>query len=333
MNKQYEQILKDLKNKIYHPVYFLHGEEPYFIDKISDYIQYHVLEQHEREFNQTVVYGKDTDAKTLLDILIRYPLMANYQVVILKEAQQMRHLDQLENYIKKPAKTTVFVINYKHKKIDKRTSLWKNALSKTCVLESERLYDSQLPAFVRQIVAQHHHTIDDRAVDTLVEHLGNDLSKIENEIAKLILNVAPTETITTSHIEKYIGISRDYNIFELQKALSRKDKNKVYRIIDYYIKNNKEYPPVLVLGMLYAFFSKAFHYQSCKDQPEARKEMMLNYFQEQDLKEYCKNYSIYQTQRIFDLLLTYDMKIKGVGHIHADKELLLRELAYRILNA
>jgi DNA polymerase-3 subunit delta len=259
-------------------------------------------------------------------------MMSNYQVVILKEAQQMRNIEDLEKYIKNPVKTTVFVINYKYKKLDKRTKFWKEAVSKQCFFESEKIYDNQLPAFIRQIVKEHEHQIEDKAVETLAEYLGNDLSKIENEVSKLMLNVPKNEIINNAHIEKYIGISREYNIFELQKALAHKNKKKAYQIAEYYVKNSKEYPPFVITGMLNSFFTKALQYQSYQNQQEAKKAMFLNYFQEQDLKEYSKKYSRIQTGKIFDLLLQYDLKMKGVGYAQSEKEPLLKELIYRILN-
>jgi DNA polymerase III subunit delta len=335
----YEEILKDLNNKIYHPVYFLQGEEPYFIDKVSDYIQDNVLDEGERSFNQTIVYGKDVDVKTIADILMRYPMMSNYQVVILKEAQQMKGdgnknngVEKLANYFSNPVKSTIFVVNYKYGKLDKRTKLWKDTISKQCVLDSDKLYDDKLPGFIKQIVILHEHTIDTQAVETLVEYLGNDLSKIENEVSKLVLNVPKTETINNSHIEKFIGISKDYNIFELQKALAAKDTKKVYRIVDYYINNPKENPAFLIIGTLNAFFTKALHYQSFGNHDAAKKSMYLNYFQESDFRNFNKNYHRQQTEKIFNILLEYDMKVKGVGYSNSEKEPLLNELAYKILN-
>jgi len=330
-NNNYEQILSDLKNKIYHPVYFLQGDEPYFIDKISDYIEENVLSEGERSFNQTILYGRDADSKTLFDILMRYPMMSNYQVVILKEAQQMKDIDKLESYMKNPVKSTVFVVNYKYKTIDKRTKFWKDGVSKQVVLNSALLYDNQLPSYIENTVQKHQHKIDKNAVDLLVEYLGNDLSKIENEIEKLALNVPKNQAIGTAHIEKFIGISREYNVFELQKALALKDAVKAYRIADYYVKNPKENPMVVVMGTLYSFFSKALIYQSYKNHDTAKREMFLNYFQEQDMRSYGKNYSVSKTEKIFDVLLEYDSKIKGVGY-NGDKELLLKELVYKLLN-
>jgi DNA polymerase-3 subunit delta len=329
----HQQILKDLKNKIYHPVYFLQGDEPYFIDKISDYIEENVLNEGERSFNQTIVYGKDVDAKTLADILMRYPMMSNYQVVILKEAQQMRTFDALEQYLKHPVKTTIFVVNYKYKTLDKRTKFWKDTVSKLTVFDSKKLYDNELPDFVKMIVQQHDHKIDAKSVATIVEYLGNDLAKIENEVSKLVLNVPKTETISNAHIEKYIGISKDYNIFELQKALALKDSQKAYRIVDYYIRNPKENPAFLVIGTLNSFFTKALQFQSYPTADAAKKAMYLNYYQEQDMKAFARHFKRPQTERIFDILLEYDLKVKGVGFSHSDKEVLLKELTYKILNA
>jgi DNA polymerase III subunit delta len=328
----YEEIIKDLKNKIYHPIYFLQGEEPYFIDKISDYIQNNILDEGERSFNQTIVYGKDVDAKTLIDMLMRYPMMANHQVVILKEAQTMKGIEELDKYIKNPVKSTIFVVDYKYKTLDKRTKFWKDAVSKQVVFDSKPLYDNQLPAFINDIVKKHAHKIDAQAVATLVEYLGNDLSKIENEVEKLALNVPKTEAINVAHIEKFIGISKEYNIFELQKAIALNDKLRAYKIADYFMKNPKENPMVLVVGTLNSFFVKALQYLACGNDAAAKKAMYLNYYQEQDYKEYQKHFNREKTEKIFDILLEYDLKVKGVGYSN-DKEPLIKELVYKILHA
>lgn len=331
---KYEEIIKDLKNKIYHPVYFLQGDEPYFIDKISDYIQDNVLNEAEKSFNLTVVYGKETDPLTLLDIVRRYPMMSNYQVVILKEAQQFKDFDKLVEYFTNPLKSTVFVICHKYKTLDKRKSIYKTIASKTVVFDSKKLYDNQIPAFINAIVKSNGQKISQRASALLAEYLGNDLSKIEKELEKLALNVTKEEEINTDHIEKFIGISKDYNVFELNKALINKDAGKALSIVHYFIKNPKPNPPMKVLGALYLFFGKAFAFQASGNvaQKEVMSELRLYPAMMNELRVYQNNYSIKDTMKILDILCEYDLKSKGVDHTGSAKNELMTEMVYKILN-
>jgi DNA polymerase-3 subunit delta len=335
----YEDILRDLNNKIYHSVYLLYGEEPYFIDKISDYIQQNILDEGEKGFNLHVLYGKDVNPQQVADLCKSYPMMGNYQVIILKEAQTMKGdgnknngVEKLEAYMKAPLKSTILVVNFKYGKFDGRTKFWKETGSKQAGFESKKIYDDKLPAFIKEMVSIYNHKIDNNAVLTLADYLGNDLSKIENEVEKLTINVPKTETINTQHIEKFIGISKEYNVYELQKALAVKDTQRAYSIVDYYIKNPKENPFVLVIGTLNGFFTKAIQYLACGNDANAKKALYLNFFQEQDMKNYQKHFTNEQTEKIFDILLEYDLKSKGVGY-NNDKEPLLKELVFKILNA
>lgn len=328
---EYQQILKDLKNKIYHPLYLLHGEEPYYIDRLADYMEQHLLDEGEKAFNQTIVYGRDTNAPALLDTLRRYPMMANYQVVILKEAQAFKGLDKLESYFEHPMKSTVFVICYKYKSLDKRTRAYK-LLAKGVTLESKKLYDNQMPAFIEQLAKEMKMQVSGDAVQLLAEYLGNDLSKVMNEMEKLSLNLKDMK-VTPQHIEKYIGISKEYNVFELTKALVQRDSSKTFRIVKYFEHNPKSGEPVMVLGMLYSFFSKALVVQSTKRSPyDMMSELQLRKPMADDLKTYTSHYKIQDTVRALHLLHEYDLKTKGVDFAGSEKTVLLTELAYRILN-
>jgi DNA polymerase-3 subunit delta len=222
-------------------------------------------------------------------------------------------------------------VNYKYGKFDARTKFWKDTASKQAGFESKKLYDNQLPAFINNIINRHGHKIESIAVATLVEYLGNDLSKIENEVEKLVLNVPKNEAISTKHIEKFIGISKEYNVFELQKAISNKDALSAYKIVDYFIKNPKENPPYMILGALNSFFVKLLQYQTYGNDAVASKAMFLNNFQQKDFSTYNKNFSKEKTEKIFDLLLEFDLKIKGVGYSN-EKEPLMKDLVYKILN-
>jgi len=331
---EYKQLLKDLQNKIFHPFYLLHGEEPYYIDRISGYIEHNVLNEAEKSFNQTIVYGKDVNYMTLLDILMRYPMMSNYQVVVLKEAQQFRDFDKLLGYFEHPLRSTIFVICYKYKKFDGRSRAYKLLSTKGVAFESKKLYDNQVPAFIEGLAKEMNLHISHDAVELLAEYLGNDLSKIMNELEKLALNVKDGVTISTHHIEKYIGISKEYNVFELTKALALRDKPKTFRIVRYFEKNPKANEPVMVMGMLYSFFSKALVLQTMRASPyvmmgdlQIRSKPMAD-----DLKNYLKKYSSKETVKILHLLHEYDLKMKGIDFAGTEKSVLMTELAYRILN-
>ena len=261
----FEQILTDLKNKIYKPIYFLSGEEPYFIDLITKYINDNVLTEAEKSFNQTVIYGKDTDIYTVINTAKRFPMMANHQVVIVKEAQNIKNIDDLVHYAVAPLKSTLLVINYKYKTLDKRKKLYK-ALSDNGVLyESKKLYDNEVPGWINAYLKKKNRSIDPGAAALLNEYLGNDLSKIANELDKLIITLPDGEfNITSNHIERNIGISKDYNNFELHKALTQKNVLKANRIVNYFSQNQKDNPFTMTIATLYHFYSKVLSYHFVK---------------------------------------------------------------------
>ena len=219
----FERIKLDLKNKIYYPVYFLCGEEPYFIDNISDYIENELLNESEKEFNQTVIYGKETDIQGIISYAKRYPMMSNYQVVIVKEAQDLVNIDDLVSYVEHPLNSTILVICYKYKKIDKRKKLIKLIEKNSVFFESAKLYDNKVPDWITGWLKLEGYGISLKAALLLSDYLGNDLLKITNELEKLFINIPKGSEITTNHIEENIGISKDYNIFELQNALGSRD--------------------------------------------------------------------------------------------------------------
>ncbi len=331
---EYKQILKDLKNKILHPLYLLHGEEPYYIDRLSDYIEENLLSEAEKSFNQTVVYGRDANHLSLMDTLRRYPMMSNYQLVLLKEAQDFKDLDKLVAYFENPLKSTVFVICHKYKTLDKRSKAFKLLSAKGVVLESKKLYDNQVPAFIDMMVKEMQLKISPEAVELLTEYLGSNLSTILNEMEKLALNVEKGTVITPAHIERFIGISKEYNVFELTKALAQRNKKQVFKIVKHFEKNPKSNEPVMVLGLLYSFFSKALVLQAEKKKPEEMKSQLQirSWFMEEDLRNYKRNYASSDITRIMHLLHEYDLKIKGVDYAGSDKSVLLTELAYRIVS-
>lgn len=261
----FEQILNDLKNKIYYPVYFLAGEESYYIDEISDYIEDHVLTDLEKEFNQTIIYGRETDILSIISNAKRYPMMANYQVVIIKEAQDVQNIEELLPYIENPLDSTLLVINYKYKKIDKRKSFFKQVDKIGVLFESKKLYDNQIAGWINSYVREKGYDITPKASAMLTEFLGTSLSKVVNEVSKLIINVPEKAIINDELVERNIGISKDFNIFELQNAIGSKNVLKANQIGNYFAANSKENPLVKTITILFGFFSKIMVYHQLND--------------------------------------------------------------------
>lgn len=331
----FPQIIKDLKAKKYSPIYFLHGEESFFIDKISKYIEENVLAEAEKSFNQIVMYGKDTEHKTLIDTCSRYPMMASHQVVILKEAQEMRNLKELQPYIEKPVPTTILVICHKHKKFDGRTKFGKTVKANTLVFESKRLYDNKIPDWITTYLKSKKYNIIPTAAALVGEYLGTDLSKVSNELDKLVINLPSNTTIDEKHIQEQIGISKEYNVFELQKTLGEKNILKANRIINYFISNPKKNPMVVVVSTLFNFFSKVYmsHFLKNSSESELMKTLKVSHaFFLKDYKLAARNFPLAHSQQVISILSEYDLKSKGVERNSASDGDLLKEMVYRILH-
>jgi len=331
----FEQIITDLKNKIYKPIYFLMGEEPYYIDIITDFITNNVLTESEKALNQVILFGKDITIASLNDTALRFPMMANYQVVVVKEAQDLKNIDELVRYAENPLKSTILVINYNYKKLDKRKKLYK-VLEKNAVLfSSNKLYDDKVPNWINNYLKKHNCISDPGVGMLLTEFLGNDLRKIANELDKLLITLPENTTrISPEHIEKNIGISKDYNNFELHKALSQKNVLKANRIINYFDQNQKNHHISLTISMLYYFFSKVLLYHSIKDKNKQNVASILkvNIYFVDEYKKAAFSYSSKKAIEIISLLREYDLKSKGVGNISASPGALLKELIYKILH-
>lgn len=332
----FEQIISDLKNKIYKPVYFLSGDEPYFIDLITKYINENVLSDAEKSFNQTVMYGKEAEIHTVIDTAKRFPMMANHQVVIVKEAQNIKNIDDLIHYVNAPLKSTLLVINYKYKTLDKRKKLYKAINENGVLYESKKLYDNEVPAWINGYLKNKNRSIDPNAGMLLTEYLGNDLSKIANELEKLIITLPDGEfNITTTHIERNIGISKDYNNFELHKALTQKNVLKANRIVNYFGHNPKDNPFTLTISTLYYFYSKVLIYHFIKDKRDRRNvaaTLKVNPYFVGDYEKAAKNYNPQKTVQIISLLREYDLKSKGYNNVSTSHGELLKELVYKILH-
>ncbi|MCD6202415.1 MAG: DNA polymerase III subunit delta [Bacteroidales bacterium] len=331
------QIIEDIKKGTIYPVYFLCGEEPYYIDVLSDFIEKNVLSEQERAFNLQIFYGKDSDPLTIIETARRFPMMANRQVVIVKEAQEMNKTDLLTNYVKQPAPTTVLVLNYKHRKLDKRTKFYQAvSKSKTCLyFESKKLYDNQIPDWIIKYASRKNLSLKYDTALLIAEHVGNDLSHIVNELDKLAITLpAGIKQVLPEHIEKYIGFSKDYNNIELQKAIITRDILKANRIVFHFCKNSKDHPIQLTVSYLYFFFSKLLAYHSVKKLPRARIAEILK-TREFFLKDYEKaaqRFSYSRVEQIISLLHETDARSKGIGNISATPCDLLKELIFKILH-
>lgn len=330
----FEQITGDIQRKIYFPVYLLHGEEPYFIDAITGMIEDSVLSETEKEFNQTVVYGRDINVGNLIDIARRFPMMANYQVVIVREAQDLDDIEELETYVKNPQPSTILVLAHKYRKTDQRKGFAKAVEKKGVLFHSARIYDDKIPQWIERQLSLKGYRIKPEACRMLSEYLGSDLGKISNEIEKLIISLPAGSTVDGALIEKNIGISKDYNIFELQNALGNRDILKAYRIAGYFASNPKVNPMVVVLTVLYGFFMKVMIYHQLKDKSKnsAASALGVNPFFIKDYATAAGNYNFRKLRGIIGSLREYDLRLKGVNNGSTEEGELLREMVYRILH-
>lgn len=330
-----KQLVTDIKNKNLKPIYFLMGEEAYYIDKISDFIESTVLAEEERGFNQMVLYGRDVTIEDIVSNAKRYPMMAEYQVVIVKEAQDLsRTIEKLAKYAENPQPTTVLVVNYKYKKIDKRKALYKTLKKTSVVYESKKLYENQVADWIRRVLSPKKYTITPKAAQMLVEFLGTDLSKINNELEKLQIILPQSTQITPEHIEENIGISKDYNNFELRKAIGEKNTIKSHKIVNYFAENPKDNPMVVTVSLLFNFFSQLLHFHGLKDKSprSVASALKINPYFVNEYIEAARNYPMRKVSGVVSTLREFDVKSKGVGSNAVPQGDLLKELLVRILN-
>lgn len=332
----YEKLMGELKSRSFQPIYFLHGDEPYYIDLVSDYISRNVLTEAEQSFNQTVVYGKDTDAANVINLARRFPMMSSHQVVVVKEAQELKDFDSLIHYAEAPQPSTLLVINYKYKNPDKRKKVFKS-LEKTGVsFQSKKLYDNQVPGWISGYTSKRNYRIEPKAAALLAEFLGSDLKRVANELDKLIIAIGEDEkTITPVHVEENIGISKDYNQFELQNALGKKDVLKANRIINYFSGNQKTHHITQTISSLYYFFSKLLliHYIKDRSQQNVASTLKVNPFFVKDYEAAAQRYSAAKVVAIIALLREYDLRSKGYNGNTTPAGELLREMVFKILHA
>ena len=335
MAATFEEIMSDLKNRIYRPVYFLAGEEPYYIDLITDYIQDKVLPEAEKSFNQMVLYADDTNIASIIDLARRFPMMASHQVVIIREAQSLRKIEDLAIYLEKPLVSTILVFSYKYKTLDKRTRLFRILESHGVYFESPRLRDYQIPGWIDRYLMKRGIKCDPNASAMLTEYLGTDLHKIANELDKLIITLPEGKpVITSSIIEENIGISKDYNNFELQKAIGEKNVLKANMIVRYFGDNPRENPITLSIASLFGFFGKLllYHYLPDKSKNNVAASLKVHPFFVKEYESAASRYNVSKTVQIISLLRTFDMRSKGFCDPGTEPGDLLKELVFRIMH-
>lgn len=338
MDAGVKKILGDLKNRKYAPVYFLQGEETFYIDLISNYIEENALSPADKGFNQVVVYGKDAAMATILTHARRFPMMAERQVVLVKEAQEIQDITKdsgsklLLDYLRNPAPTTILVFCHKHKTLDKRKDLGKKIDQYSVSLTCKKIYDNQLPDFISEYAREKKINIDDRAIMALCEFVGNDLHRLTNEIDKLLIS-AGAGSITVEHVMHGVGVSKEYNIFELQKAIIRKDTLLANRIVNYFEANTRKNPMIPVVAFLYSFFSKLLAASQCPDKSDKGLVSSLK-ISPYAAKDYVYALRQYPTEKIIytiSSLKEADLKLKGVNSGSDTEGQILRELIYRIV--
>lgn len=337
-----ESVLEDLKRTKFAPVYFLQGEEPFFIDQIANYIEVNALQEHEKSFNQILMYGKETNLATVLSNAKRFPMMADRQVVIVKEAQEMGDLEKevpkmgnpLVNYLKNPVASTILVFCYKYKTLDARKALYKELDKSGIVVSTKKLYENKLPEWITHYVKSIGLSINSRASTLLADSVGVDLSRIANEIDKVRINLKDKKEIDENDIHKYVGVSKEYNPFELCSAIKDKNILRANQILVYFASDPKSNPAIQVISVLYNFFSKTLqaHFSPKKDEPSLASLLKVNpYF----VKDYVTAMRVYNPQKTMDIihyLKEADMQTKGVSASNIGDSEILKELVFKILH-
>ncbi|MDA9773635.1 DNA polymerase III subunit delta [Saprospiraceae bacterium] len=329
-----QKILSDIKAGNYAPVYLFHGEEPYFIDQLSNVIETQILDDGEKAFNQMIMYGKETQAQQVIDACAQFPMMASHRVIILKEAQQMRDLKNLEKYVKNPSPSTILCICHKHKKLDTRTAFGKFLKANAVVFDSAKIYDNKVPGYVDNFIKAKKRIPTPQACKLIAEYIGADLSTLHNELEKLFLIIPEGGTITDVEVQKQIGISKEYNVFELQTAIASKDIMKAFRIAKYFQNNPKKNPMIMVVSTLFRFFSKAWVVSQNSGMGDQELGKMIGVYSTYFVKDYrvaARNFHPLKIEQIFGILKEYDLKSKGVENRSYPENTLVVELVGKIL--
>jgi DNA polymerase III subunit delta len=329
-----EKIINEWKKQKFKPIYWLEGDEEYYIDEVMKYAEHHILSEQEAGFNLTVFYGKDAQWPEVLNACRRYPMFAEKQVVLLKEAQQMKDIEKLEPYIEHPLDSTIFVVSYKDKKVDGRSKLAKLLKQNAQLTTTKKMYDNQLPDWTNNHVQSLGYTISQKALMLIIDHIGNDLSRLVNEIDKILVNLQGRKNISEDDIEQFVGISKEYNVFELQAAMAQKDLFKAIRIVTYFEANPKAAPIQLILPSLYSFFSKVFMLYGidAKDEKAAAATLGVSPFFIKDYLSAARKYDYNGVTQALLLLHHYNLKSVGVGNIGKTDAGLMKELVVKMMN-
>ena len=327
------KIVADIKTGIIKPIYFLMGEEPYYIDKLSEFIENNILQEHERDFNQTILYGRDVSVEDIVSAAKRFPMMADRQVIVVKEAQELsKTIENIEKYCENPLQSTVLVICYKYKTLDKRKKTIKNIQKNGLVFESKKLYENQVGQWITRVLQPKEYKIDAKASAMLVEFLGTDLSRISNELDKLQIILPKGSTITPKDIEENIGFSKDFNVFELRKAIGERNQLKAYKIVKYFAENPKDNNIVMVVGLIFSFFIQVQKYHGTNETNPAKVAPLLGvspfFLKEYDVAK--KNFDMRKVSQILNSLRDIDVKSKGVGANGWSLQDLYKELLLKV---
>ena len=330
----FEQIIADIHNKKYAPIYFLMGEEPYFIDVISDTIEDEVLDETEKAFNQIVVYGRDVDIDTVATHAKSFSMMGGYMVVIVKEAQDLKNIEDFEKYLEVIPPTTILVFDYKYKKLDKRRALAKKIDKMGVLFESKKLYESNIPGWIQSYLSEKGYTITPKATQMLTDFLGTDLHKVRNELDKLIIALPKSKKIDDADVERNIGISKDYNVFELQNAIGRRDIMRANQIVNYFGDNGKDNPLLVTAISLYGYFTKILkvHYATDPSQNALASALGVNPFFVRDYQLAARNFSIADCVKCIAVLREFDLKSKGYNNGETSEKDLYREMIFKLLH-
>jgi DNA polymerase-3 subunit delta len=330
-----EKILTDLKKKKYRPVYWLEGEEEYFIDQIIYYAEHSILSEAEAGFNLSVFYGRDSAWPDVINACRKYPMFSDLQVVVLKEAQNMKDIDKLEGYIDRPLSSTLLFVAYKNKKVDGRTKLAKLLKEKAEVLTTRKLYDNALPDWTSELIRSKGFTITNKALMLLIDHIGNDLSRMNNEIGKLALNLSGRTNITEDDIEQFVGVSKEFNVFELQQAIATRDLYKAVRIVQYFEANPKAAPLPLIFPSLYNYFSKVqmIYGTPTRDEKSVATAIGVKNFFVRDYLQTAARFSNQEIEKVLLLLHQYNLKGIGIGDAGTSDGMLLKEMVVKMIAA
>jgi DNA polymerase-3 subunit delta len=328
-----DQIISDWKKQIFKPVYWFEGDESYYIDKLTDFAEKNILSEEQQSFNLSIFYGKDAKVEEVLNACKRYPAFSDKQVVIIKEAQQMRDIEKVETYLDSPLLSTVLLIAYKDKTFDKRKTFGKSLHKKATVLTTKKLYDNELPQWVSSMVKQKGMEINPKALQILIDHIGNDLQRMENEVEKVSLNLKGRNLINEDDIEAFVGVSKEFNVFELQKAITSRDMANSLRIINYFASNPKAGPIQLVLPTLYSFFSKLYVAASSNSRDEKLIASLIgvNFYFVRDYINALQLFTFSEVEKNLLLLHHYNLKSVGVNRADIDDGELMKELVVKLI--